>query len=227
MFVLPLLVVYELGVVAVGGPQSLSVRNGADAWLRWLLATAGFGLGILTPALIVVGLFAWALRCKREPPNDPVAVALGMVLESVGLAVALWALSRAFGPMLDSLGVTLATPSQPTAASASPLAQAITFLGAGIYEEVIFRLGLFSAVAALLRAALVPGFVAGTIAIAVSALGFAAVHHLGAHGEAVNGYVFVFRALAGLIFTVIFVLRGFGIAVGAHACYDVLVGIAL
>jgi hypothetical protein len=34
----------------------------------------------------------------------------------------------------------------------------------------------------------------------------------------------VFRFLAGALFAVVFVLRGFGIAAGAHALYDIYVG---
>jgi hypothetical protein len=38
---------------------------------------------------------------------------------------------------------------------------------------------------------------------------------------------FVFRTCAGLFFTFLFVARGFGVAVGAHAGYDVLVGVSI
>jgi hypothetical protein len=36
---------------------------------------------------------------------------------------------------------------------------------------------------------------------------------------------FVFRFLAGVFFSVLFVYRGFGIAAGSHAAYDVLLGL--
>ena len=45
--------------------------------------------------------------------------------------------------------------------------------------------------------------------------------------EVFDAYVFLFRTLAGVYFAVLFQLRGFGIAVGAHACYDVLVGVVV
>jgi membrane protease YdiL (CAAX protease family) len=229
LFILPLLVAYEFGVFVVGGPQSLAIRNGADAWMRWFLASAGLGLGMIAPALVIIILFAWAIRNKSNPPGDLPALVLGIALESVGFALGLWALSRAFGPLLDSLGVDLALPGQASAESRStpPLAQIVTYLGAGIYEEVIFRLVVFLGAIALLRSALVPNLVATVSATAISALSFAAVHHLGAHGESANGYVFVFRTLAGLLFTLLFLARGFGVTVGTHACYDVLVGISL
>lgn len=228
LFILPMLIAYEFGVVAIGGPQSLAVRNGADAWMRWLLASAGLGFGLLAPALVILVLFVWAIRHQGDPPDDIPGVTLGMGLESVCFALVLWFLSRCFGPMLDSLGLDMATRSPMADSHATtPLAQMVTYVGAGIYEEVIFRLGLFAGTAALLRSALVPKPLAGLLAASVSSFAFAAVHHLGAHGEAVNSYVFMFRALAGLLFTLLFLLRGFGITVGAHACYDVLVGISV
>jgi hypothetical protein len=39
--------------------------------------------------------------------------------------------------------------------------------------------------------------------------------------------VFAFRVVAGLLFSVLYAVRGFGITVGTHACYDVLVGISI
>jgi hypothetical protein len=224
-FVLPLLCIYEYGVITLGGAQAISVRNGADAWLRWLLNAAGPNFGLLAPIFIGLGLIFWALRRRSDAPTDTPAVVMGMVLESIGFAIGLWALSRSFGPMLDALGITLSatTPDK----SPTPLAQSVTFLGAGIYEEVIFRLGLYGGAALFLRSALVPKPLAIVLAAGLSAVAFAAVHHLGAQGDAVDGYVFAFRAVAGLLFVGVYALRGFGIAVGAHACYDVLVGIAV
>jgi len=62
---------------------------------------------------------------------------------------------------------------------------------------------------------------------------FAAAHHLGPHGEPWNWtsatmcFTFLFRFTAGAFFSFLFVVRGFGIAAGTHAAYDVLVGISL
>jgi hypothetical protein len=68
---------------------------------------------------------------------------------------------------------------------------------------------------------------AALLASAGGAIGFAAAHHVGPYGEPMNPYVFLFRAIAGLYFTVLFIARGFGIAVGAHAGYDILVGVTI
>src|SRR5205814_1668028 len=103
--------------------------------------------------------------------------------------------------------------------------QLITFVGAGIYEELLFRLLLFSGIVGVLRLVDMPLPASLTLATLASSLTFAVAHHVGPYGEAFDGYVFLFRSLAGLYFTLLFLARGFGVAVGAHACYDIFVGI--
>jgi membrane protease YdiL (CAAX protease family) len=148
-----------------------------------------------------------------------------MALESVAGALGLWAFSRAFAPLLEAAGVPLAVDSPPL--STAPYGQVVTYVGAGIYEEVMFRIVLYSGLCAVLRVALLPKRVAIALAAGAAAIMFAAAHHIGPHGEPVDGYNFLFRVLAGLYFTLLYQLRGVGIAVGAHACYDVLVGIRM
>ena len=101
----------------------------------------------------------------------------------------------------------------------------ISFVGAGIYEEMLFRLFLFSGLAWLFRVWEVPS--PGLLAGAISSVLFAAAHNIGPHGESFIPYVFLFRTLAGFYFTLLYRFRGFGIGVGAHAGYDVLVGVLM
>jgi hypothetical protein len=54
---------------------------------------------------------------------------------------------------------------------------------------------------------------------------FSLAHYVGPHGDEIRLASFIFRTLAGAFFAVLFVVRGFGIAVGAHAGYDILVGL--
>jgi hypothetical protein len=60
----------------------------------------------------------------------------------------------------------------------------------------------------------------------VSAVLFSTAHHVGPYGQAYSNYLFVFRLAAGLYFALLFELRGFGVVVGAHACYNVMVSIS-
>ncbi|MDA7950756.1 MAG: CPBP family glutamic-type intramembrane protease [Pirellulaceae bacterium] len=107
-----------------------------------------------------------------------------------------------------------------------------TFLGAGIYEEFFFRLLLLPTFL-LIGRSLQLGFTANLLwAVFAESLLFAAVHYqiaipfttdvLFPEGYLFDWYGFTFRFLAGLYFSALFLARGFGIAVGVHACYDIL-----
>ena len=63
------------------------------------------------------------------------------------------------------------------------------------------------------------------IAVVVTSVLFSAAHYAGVHGETFDWFSFCFRFLAGAFFAVLFVFRGFGIAAGTHALYDIFVGV--
>lgn len=222
LFLLPLLALYEGGLFWLGGDQASRLRNGADAWLRWAFEIFGAGHALAAPAVVLVVLLLWTWWRWADRPEDPVTTWFGMAFESTLFAIILWQFSRNFGPIIDGLGIKL----QITVKSA-PAGQILTFVGAGIYEEVLFRLGLFGGLVLLLRVVRIPWIAAWILAACASALAFAAAHHIGPYGEPMRADYFIFRTVAGLYFTILFVARGFGIAVGAHAGYDVLVGVVV
>ncbi len=221
-FLLPLLAVYEGGVIWLGGAHPETLRNGADTWLRWGLESLGFTQFYCAPALIAAIFVGWSFVRWLDRPVEVPGLWLGMALESVGFAMGLWLLSRQLGPLLDQLGVRLSLSSRE-----ETLGRVVTFVGAGIYEEVLFRLLLFATLSGLLSLIGVPGLLSGLITIVASSLVFSLAHHVGPYGEPLQPYVFLFRTLAGCYFALLYQLRGFGIAVGAHAGYDVLVGVLM
>ena len=219
LFLVPLLAVYEGGVLWLGGDQAARLRNGADAWLRWVLEVFGVGHVLVAPAIVVAVLLVWSWWRWADRPDDPVRIWFGMAFESIAYAFLLWQFSQNFGPLVERLGIKL-----EITVHTGRTAQILTFIGAGIYEEVLFRLGLFVGTYCILRVLQLSVLAALPLAALGAAVAFAAAHHIGPYGEPMNPYVFLFRALAGLYFTVLFIGRGFGIAVGAHAGYDILVG---
>ena len=223
--VFPMLVVYEVGVLVLGGGYSGSneLRNGADAWARSQLTLNDVSFAWALPLLVLAvlaGLCAWRWG---DRPARPLATGFGMFIECAIYAAGLWALSRNFLPLLDRAGLpTQSVAFQPVAAG-----QVVRFVGAGVYEEVLFRLGLFGGLALLIRCAFVPKLLAIALAAVLGAVAFAAAHHIGPAGEPVTAPVFLFRTAAGMIFTALFVTRGLGVAVGAHAGYNILVGVSV
>jgi membrane protease YdiL (CAAX protease family) len=94
-------------------------------------------------------------------------------------------------------------------------------LGAGLYEELFFRVILVSGLAAGAR--IVLGFgqrTASLLAVIVGAFVFSAFHYIGPYGDPLELQSFTFRMLSGLAFSGLYVLRGFGITAWTHALYD-------
>ena len=97
-------------------------------------------------------------------------------------------------------------------------------LGAGLYEELLFRVVLVTALAFLARRVLGLGvWTAGALAAVIGAFLFSLIHYVGPYGDPFQLASFTFRFIAGLVFSVLYLLRGFGITAWTHALYDVLV----
>ncbi len=233
VFLMPMLIAYELGVIWVGGRNASEIRSGADIWLRGGLEAVGLGVGWLPPLLVVVGLLTWQW-IERHPWRVSLETLAGMFAESVVFAFLLLLLgqlqSRVFSladaTRDDVLGemrwLVALTPTE-----AATFARALGYVGAGIYEEVLFRLALLPASIFVLRQPLMLRAWATPLAVLITSLLFSAAHHAGPSGEPFDLFRFCFRALAGGIFAGLFVLRGFGITAGSHALYDLLVGVLL
>lgn len=212
VFALPLVMAYEGGVLALGRG---SPRNGADVWLRQILDAAGFGQYFLLPTLTVVGLLAWhhvAHDAWRFRPGVPV----GMALECLLWAAALVGIAR-----LQERLWPLAT----AVADEGVIARFVAFCGAGLYEEVLFRLLLLPALVWVFERLGFSAVAAACSGLVASSLLFSAAHYVGPLGDSFTIYSFTFRFLAGMFFAVLFLMRGFGIAAGTHAAYDILVGL--
>lgn len=227
-FVAPLLMVYELGVVLLGRQAA---RNGVDVWLRGLLDLLGTGQYFLLPALTIGILLGWH-HTARRPWRVHRGVLLGMGAECLLLAVGLrivLQLELAVWLFFRQSGGAVAATSLIPSGSVGTLGGTLALVGAGVYEELLFRLILLSAVVGFLSRRNVALRDSRVIAVLATAALFSAAHYIGPSGEAValDAWTFwfgaVFRFLAGVLFGALFVFRGFGVAVGSHAAYNVLV----
>jgi hypothetical protein len=217
VLIFPLLLIYEIGVLFAGRV------NGADLVTRAVLAIAGSRAAYLAIyAIAAAGFLLW-IRHTRRWGTLRLELAGPVILEAALYALTLGAvvsliLDRLFGQVFGelfgrALAAGLTTPS------------VISAIGAGVHEELVFRLALIAGLIALARplAAAIGVRLTVALAITVSSLAFAAAHHLGAHGEPWTLHAFAFRALAGVAFAAMFWFRSLAHAVYAHVLYDVLV----
>ena len=224
VFVAPMLAFYEAGVLVLG-PQAL--RNAADVWLRQLLDSLGFSQYFLLPLLTCGVLLAWH-HASHQPWRVRWRVCYGMLVESC-----------VFGFLLVVLADWQAALCSRAPGAAAMAADGprqfcgllVGYVGAGIYEEVLFRMLLLPAAVGLLRMggfSMRTSMLVGVIAISLL---FAAAHYrfdfslaghrfATLHGEIFFWGSFWFRFAAGAGFAGLYLFRGFGVTAGSHAMYD-------
>ncbi len=220
-FLIPLLMTYEIGVKTLGKHDPEALRNGADYWMRDWLSLLGLSNSLLLPVGLLFTLFAWHVL-RGDPWRIRTQTMVGMFAESIVFACCLVAIGQVHGMLFGAVPALkeLAVSAPPAASS-----RVISFIGAGVYEEVLFRLCLVPAAYGCCRFMECPPKVSAIVAVVVTSLIFSLAHYVGAAADSFTLFSFSFRAIAGAVFAGLFFTRGFGITVGAHAAYDVFVGV--
>lgn len=222
LFALPLLLMYEALAALLTTPQG-GIRNGADALLRGAFSAAigSYGPAIFMAAVVLIGagFVVMDMRRAREPLRPPYFVL--MFAESAVLAICF---GLVIGTMTARLlgAVNLLAVGAPTElAQMSWTTRLMLSLGAGLYEELFFRVLLVSGLTAAGVAVL--GWTRRTsviVAVVASAFIFSAFHYIPPYGDPLEIASFTFRFLSGLAFSALYVIRGFGITAWTHALYD-------
>lgn len=215
VLVMPLFIAYQIGVLMTGG-----VRNGVDfmSSLMWLAA----GNDLVTYLGINIGIlaaFGVALYVLKDNGTFKPRIWPWVIGEST--LYALFFGSAVIG-MMSGLGLDALLSTG--GGGDSVLTSVVLSLGAGLYEEIVFRLVLMGGMFyAATKWANLPTWVAALGAVILSSLIFSGVHYIGSLGDAFTLGSFLFRFFAGILLAGIFYLRGFAVAVYTHAIYDIIV----
>jgi hypothetical protein len=219
LLVFPLFVVYQIGVLSMP-----STYNGADLITSQLLHLLHGNAG--TYLLINVGLalafLVLVLVLRRKNTFDP-RLFVPVLFESAIYALTMGSLICFV--MIDLLHIDpklfIGCATGPE--QASPAAKLVLSLGAGVHEELVFRLIMVGGGVWLFERALrLRRWIAIVLAFAISSVLFSAAHHV-IGGEPFRVGAFTYRILCGLVFATIFQTRGFAVAVYTHALYDIYV----
>jgi len=231
----------------------------AFVWLQEMLESLGYGgkfAWAAPPLAVVVILMALQITSGKQwrfRPGDILPMAVECALLAVPLIVltlclSSWATPQAAAGRLDGEAIERRSEPAPNcpavayeglpALAAEPkvdgsdrplLANIVTGIGAGIYEELVLRLILICILMLLFQDILrLPYKNSIVLAVVVSAVLFSAHHHIdfvsGRPNDAdpFNLTEFVFRTIAGIYFAGLFAVRGFGITAGTHAFYNII-----
>jgi hypothetical protein len=206
-FLLPAMVLFEIGISF--HPDDPIAFHVLHRFFEQLGATGRF-----IPLLSLVAiLLTWHIT-RRDPWTIQLETLWGMIIESTLLAIPLLALG---------IGVARWHVHVPLGAqfhiSSDNL---ILSLGAGVYEEFVFRLGIMTLVSIVALDLLkVRKSLSNLLMVLISAVLFSLYHYLGAERFQVQS--FIFRASAGIYFAMLFLTRGFGVTCGCHIAYDIAI----
>ena len=214
LFTLPLFFLYEVNILFLSWDDILVVRNGADFLMRNILESFDiyglYGLGLV----FFLGLLVTYIFFIKEDQKQEVNVNFLFIMLAESM---LWSVVLYF--LLFKFMVLLMSPTGKTI-----LQQVTLAIGAGIYEEFLFRVLLIAGLSGIL------GFVfmwdktfKNIIAVVLSGGIFSAFHFMGEYGDFFSMELFLIRFFAGLILGVLYMYRGFGITAYTHSIYDLIV----
>ncbi|HEX8524593.1 MAG TPA: CPBP family intramembrane glutamic endopeptidase [Tepidisphaeraceae bacterium] len=222
---LPLIILYEVGTRAFAFDPAHQTEQRIIAFTLMQRFFALFGAtGQYLPAMAVVCiLLTWHIA-RNDPWTVSPSTLFGMILEGAAWGVPLLAIGTLTAHYLSHYHLPLASCLLPLASSPShtPTSLLVLSLGAGIYEELVFRLiGLTLLHVVFCDILRFQKLWAYLYMVVISAVAFSLYHYLGY--ETFSWRSFAFRTLAGVYFAILFVSRGFGITALSHASYDVIV----
>ena len=214
LFTLPLFFLYEFNILFLSWDDILVVRNGADFLMRNILESFDiyglYGLGLV----FFLGLLVTYIFFIKEDQQQEVNVNFLFIMLAESM---LWSVVLYF--LLFKFMVLLMNPVGKTI-----LQQVTLAIGAGIYEEFLFRVLLIAGLSGIL------GFVfmwdktfKNIIAVVLSGGIFSAFHFMGEYGDFFSMELFLIRFFAGLFLGVLYMYRGFGITAYTHSIYDLIV----
>ncbi|MCD6460048.1 CPBP family intramembrane metalloprotease [bacterium] len=212
ILIMPVFMIYETGIWWIDKHSYYKIRNFVDVILKFAISS----IGVSAFFWVTVGAMLLLLFFLK-PRNDflffhwsflPV-----LFMESLLYVFAFSAIIFAYNKILFYSGKM----------AKDQIISLILSCGAGVYEEIMFRVILFGLIALLFRKFFNISFIGIIISAVISSLLFSAVHFIGEAGDIFSGYSFFYRFIGGLFFCLIYQVRGLAAAVYTHTIYDILV----
>ena len=214
LFTVPLFLIYEIGIMLTSSDDLFAMRNGADALMRQILSAFGINGFYWMGAIFFIGFISIYLVQRNywnkiELISDFLAI---MFIESIFWAIILYYI-------MSNMHVLLMNP------NGALLIQQVTLaVGAGIYEEMLFRVILIYMISSIL------GFIfqwgkslKQWIAMFIAAGIFSSFHFIGDYGDYFSFDIFMVRLIAGIVLGILYFARGFGIVAWTHSIYDLII----
>ena len=215
LFIFPMLFLYESMCWIQYFGKSTEIRNGADVLIRQIIFGMGNGSEIVYGLLLIIVFFGVMFLNRRVVKNGKLKFTflLLMIVESLVWCIGFVIIMSVSEQLLLSIMERNIIPEQFYLA-----------IGAGIWEELLFRVGAIGlSLSFLTKVVGYSGIYSVIIAVIFSAVIFSLFHYLGPFGDNFAYKSFYLRTLAGIFLGSLYMFRGFGITVYTHIFYDMFI----
>ena len=206
VFIVPLLAAHQVGLMAY--PDA---RNGTTPIYEELFHKVHW-IGAVVLNLLLLSMLCFAIFRTRDERRHVRGMYAWMFFESTVWAASLYVIAIVTRPLFLAL---------PEVGRNLTIA-----VGAGIFEEFLFRFLLLGGIGMLLIRGLgAPRTGALTVALVLSSVVFSFAHHAasGIGNEEWNLGIFLLRTFLGALLGALYCWRGLGVVVYTHALYNVAV----
>jgi membrane protease YdiL (CAAX protease family) len=215
--VLPLFILYEILIIISQPDSSAIVRISVDVWFKSIFMALGLNALSFTFYIAALAGAVILYKSRRKLTSIKPVYFFWMLLEAVVYAIV-------FALLISSaVNLLLNISADGSFSSFTKLQLLALSLGAGLYEELFFRVILVGVLVWLFSKVFEKKWLVYFTAAILAATLFSAVHYIGEYGDSFALGSFLFRFLFGLALNVIYVIRGFGMAAWTHALYDIIV----
>ena len=213
IIIIPLAIYYEISMILVHRGASAEIRNAADVMFKRLFEQIGFdgplaGIVMFACLFIITAILQGAHREKEGIKIHwhyyPVLIAESTLYAMLLFTMMSFSMSLMLPPVLAISAVDVGY-----------------CMGAGVYEELLFRAFLLQGL--LLLAERLPGktHLWRLSALILSSLLFSAAHYIGTAGDVFIWSTFFSRMLGGVLLGMIYMFRGLGAAAYTHTIYNI------
>ena len=213
LIITPLIISYEILAYLNNFKSAIAIRNGADVYIRNFFHIFGeYGNTIYFLGLLFFLAFIFFKHRDSFLSSEiNLFFMFLMIVESATHALSLLLFLRLISPLSNM-------------ASNPAIEKIYLSIGAGIWEEVLFRYFLISSLIFLTKFSLGKGsFLNYVLIVIVSSYIFSIYHFIGPYGDAPSLALLIYRFIAGLALSLIFIFRGLGITVYTHVFFNLYV----
>ena len=215
IFIFPMLFLYEMMCWIQYAGKYSEVRNGADIFIRQLIMGFGNHSESIYGLLLMIVFFGIIFLNQNVVKKGSLKFTFlfYMFIESL-----LWSLGFLI-LMSISEQVILSILDRNIIPEQFYLA-----IGAGIWEELLFRLGAIGICLSILTKIIkYSGIFSALIAIIIAAVLFSLFHYIGPFGDIFTYKSFYIRTWAGIFLGSLYLFRGLGITAYTHIFYDMAI----